>query len=221
MQHHISGSSFLESRPELQRETIALVLAVLQRGCLLGGDPGVHLHSDSLLHRQLSPWFWELKDQCLHEEHSVHLQAHQLLPHFTDKCYWPFCMAHTQSHVAPASQTSITSHVRCPTWVHQPATCPRVSLPSRNSQGNGTLPQRRSEYNLVCAHLSGGRKANNHAGLADKEQLCYMNKHRSAEQDLRHMDRFRTTLKLAWCYVSATNKTHPCSKTSLLSCCHG
>lgn len=105
--------------------------------------------------------------------------------------------------------------------LHQPATCPRVSLPSRNSQGNGTLPQRRSEYNLVCAHLSGGRKANNHAGLADKEQLCYMNKHRSAEQDLRHMDRFRTTLKLAWCYVSATNKTHPCSKTSLLSCCHG
>lgn len=71
------------------------VLAVLQRGYLLGGDPGVHLYSDSLLHRQLSPWFQELKDQCLHEEHSVYLQANQPLPHFTDRRYWPFCMAHT------------------------------------------------------------------------------------------------------------------------------
>lgn len=151
------------------------VLAVL-----LGSDQGVHLHLDSLLHRQLSPWLQELKNQCLHEEHSVYLRANQLLPHFPDRCYWPLFMAHTQTPTRlllprhPTWAVWDVQHCLHPRWV-QPDTCLRISLPSHNSQGSGPLPQKGSKCDLVCARLSRVRKANNHAGLSDKEQLCYMN----------------------------------------------
>lgn len=152
-----------------------MCLLCCRDGCLHGSDLDVRLHSDSLLHSQLSPWFQKMKAGCLHEDHTLYTYKLStfcliLQAAVTDSSAW---LTHTESHVAgtvlscrwPAIQREPCG-MSSTGFTHrqaQPATCLGISLPSCNSQGNGPLPQRCSKPDLVCVHLSRARKANNHS----------------------------------------------------------
>jgi len=62
----------------------------------------VHLHSNSLVHRQLSPSFRQMKAGCLQEDHTLYvykLGAFSLVlqAEVTDSSAW---LTHAESHVA-------------------------------------------------------------------------------------------------------------------------
>lgn len=139
----------------------------------------MHLHSDSLLCRQLSPWFQKVKAGCLHEDHTPYIYK------LSTFCVLPTLLrgSHMQSPTwlvpcpAAAGQTSNVSRMSSTGFTHrraQPATCLGISRPSHNCQGNVPLPQRCSKSNLAYVLLSRARKANNHTGSADKGSFCYV-----------------------------------------------